>query len=162
MRRARIRDGATTALWSHFLRSNAITFAVEANRPKHPVPYELMFDSKQTLTQRMANAVDLAIDFATLGEYGLEPVSDATRPEPRSCEADTRVRDLYSLRIPRSQSPIPSCGSHMQANPFQTTKARTTRPDAPNARANRGPRRGLARERGGRAASRAHAGDGAA
>jgi hypothetical protein len=33
-----------------------------------------MFDSKQTLTNRLANATDLLIDFATLGEYGLEPV----------------------------------------------------------------------------------------
>ncbi len=33
-----------------------------------------MFDSKQTLTTRLADAADLIIDFATLGEYGLEPV----------------------------------------------------------------------------------------
>jgi hypothetical protein len=33
-----------------------------------------MFDSKQTLTTRLADATDLLIDFATLGEYGLEPV----------------------------------------------------------------------------------------
>ena len=38
------------------------------------VPYEPMFDSKQTLTTRLADTVDLIIDFATLGEYGLEPV----------------------------------------------------------------------------------------
>lgn len=41
-----------------------------------------MFDSKQTLTNRLADAVDLAIDFATLGEYGLEPVGST----PRGCE----------------------------------------------------------------------------
>jgi len=41
-----------------------------------------MFDSKQTLTNRLADAVDLAIDFATLGEYGLEPVGST----PRACE----------------------------------------------------------------------------
>jgi hypothetical protein len=34
-----------------------------------------MFDSKQTLTERLTDAVDLLIDFATLGEYGLEPVA---------------------------------------------------------------------------------------
>jgi hypothetical protein len=33
-----------------------------------------MFDSKQTLTHRLSDAADLIIDFATLGEYGLEPV----------------------------------------------------------------------------------------
>lgn len=48
-----------------------------------------MFDSKQTLTNRMADTLDLAIDFATLGEYGLEPVGST--PES-SCEADRRVR----------------------------------------------------------------------
>ncbi|MGV1047912.1 MAG: hypothetical protein ACOYD4_05230 [Solirubrobacterales bacterium] len=41
-----------------------------------------MFDSKQTLTDRLADAVDLMIDFATLGEYGLEPVGSA----PGACE----------------------------------------------------------------------------
>ena len=34
--------------------------------------YELMFDS--TTKRRLTDAVDLLIDFATLGEYGLEPV----------------------------------------------------------------------------------------
>jgi hypothetical protein len=45
-----------------------------------------MFDSKQTLTERVADAVDLLIDFATLGEYGLEP---AGRPLP-SCQSRRR------------------------------------------------------------------------
>ena len=45
-----------------------------------------MFDSKQTLMHRLADAVDLAIDFATLGEYGLEPVG-RTR---RECEGRAR------------------------------------------------------------------------
>ena len=45
-----------------------------------------MFDCKQMLTGRLTDAVDLMIDFATLGEYGLEPVG---RTEP-SC--DTRRR----------------------------------------------------------------------
>ena len=45
-----------------------------------------MFDSKQTLTTRLTDAVDLMIDFATLGEYGLEPVG---RTAP-SCEARHR------------------------------------------------------------------------
>jgi hypothetical protein len=46
-----------------------------------------MFDSKQTLTGRLSDAVDLLIDFATLGEYGLEPVS---RPAP-SCQSRRRA-----------------------------------------------------------------------
>jgi hypothetical protein len=32
-----------------------------------------MFDSKTSLTGRLTDAVDLLIDFATLGEYGMEP-----------------------------------------------------------------------------------------
>jgi hypothetical protein len=42
-----------------------------------------MFDTKTNLSERLANAVDLLIDFATLGEYGLEP---AARPAP-ACES---------------------------------------------------------------------------
>jgi hypothetical protein len=49
--------------------------------------YELMFDSKQKLTGRLTDAVDLLIDFATLGEYGLEPVG---RTSP-SCETRRRT-----------------------------------------------------------------------
>lgn len=45
-----------------------------------------MFDSKQTLTERLTDAVDLLIDFATLGEYGLEPVG---RPAT-GCESRRR------------------------------------------------------------------------
>jgi hypothetical protein len=39
-----------------------------------------MFDYKQTLTERLADAVDLLIDFATLGEYGLEEPAGRTSP----------------------------------------------------------------------------------
>jgi hypothetical protein len=46
-----------------------------------------MFDATKTsLTGRLADAVDLAIDFATLGEYGLEP---AALPA-RTCESRRR------------------------------------------------------------------------
>jgi hypothetical protein len=34
-----------------------------------------------TLTQRLADAADLIIDFATLGEYGLEPVDQPRAPQ---------------------------------------------------------------------------------
>lgn len=57
-----------------------------------------MFDSKQTLTERLADAVDLVIDFATLGEYGLEPVG---RPVP-SCEPRRR---RYPAR-PAARRPV--------------------------------------------------------
>jgi len=48
-----------------------------------------MFETKKTsITHQVADAVDLAIDFATLGEYGLEPVGSPTR----SCEGRSRTR----------------------------------------------------------------------
>lgn len=45
-----------------------------------------MFDTKKSTATRVADAADLVIDFATLGEYGLEPV-EASRPP---CEARRR------------------------------------------------------------------------
>jgi hypothetical protein len=45
-----------------------------------------MFDSKTQLTGRLTDAVDLLIDFATLGEYGMEP---AERPRA-ACESRGR------------------------------------------------------------------------
>jgi hypothetical protein len=45
-----------------------------------------MFDSKTNIAGRLTDAVDLLIDFATLGEYGLEPVG---RPAP-SCQSRRR------------------------------------------------------------------------
>jgi hypothetical protein len=46
-----------------------------------------MLGSRKTLGARLADAVDLALDFATLGEYGLEPVE-----EPRGCSEQGRQR----------------------------------------------------------------------
>ena len=53
-----------------------------------------MFDSKKNISTRLADATDLLIDFATLGEYGLEPVAKATpscqtRHRPVSPASDT-------------------------------------------------------------------------
>jgi hypothetical protein len=44
-----------------------------------------MFDSSRKLSERLASAVDLVIDFATLGEYGLEPAA-----EPPGCRDGRR------------------------------------------------------------------------
>ena len=52
-----------------------------------PYLYELMFDPKTKITGRLTDTVDLMIDFATLGEYGLEPVG---RTSP-SCETRRRT-----------------------------------------------------------------------
>jgi hypothetical protein len=45
-----------------------------------------MFDSRKEMGDRVVDAVDLVIDFATLGEYGIEPVD----PPVRSCEGRRR------------------------------------------------------------------------
>jgi hypothetical protein len=45
-----------------------------------------MFDSKTSLTGRLTDAVDLLIDFATLGEYGMEPAERSAT----SCESRHR------------------------------------------------------------------------
>jgi hypothetical protein len=47
-----------------------------------------MFDSSKDISTRLADAADLLIDFATLGEYGFEPVSGV----PRACETTPRPR----------------------------------------------------------------------
>ncbi|HEU4906354.1 MAG TPA: hypothetical protein VFT19_09620 [Solirubrobacterales bacterium] len=46
-----------------------------------------MFDTKKTFSSKAADATDLIIDFATLGEYGLEPVEEPTR----ACEGRSRI-----------------------------------------------------------------------
>ena len=67
-----------------------------------------MFDSKQTLTARLTDAVDLMIDFATLGEYGLEPVGRTPqsacetrhrRAAPTPCEGPRRRGDRLFDRV---------------------------------------------------------------
>ena len=65
-----------------------------------PRTVEPMFDTTKTpITHQVTDAIDLAIDFATLGEYGLEP---ATRPAARSCEGRTRTRQARSTGSWRS------------------------------------------------------------
>jgi hypothetical protein len=56
-----------------------------------------MFDSSKNISTRLADAADLLIDFATLGEYGLEPVAKA----PSSCE--TRHRRPLNTAATRSR-----------------------------------------------------------
>jgi hypothetical protein len=51
-----------------------------------------MFDTKKSTSDRVVDAVDLMIDFATLGEYGLEPV-DA---RPRACQERRRSGSMRS------------------------------------------------------------------
>jgi hypothetical protein len=51
-----------------------------------------MFDTKKTFSSRAADAADLVIDFATLGEYGLEPVD----LPPKPCEGRRRPGAMRS------------------------------------------------------------------
>jgi hypothetical protein len=58
-----------------------------------------MFDRKKTsFTHHVADAVDLAIDFATLGEYGLEPA----QAPARTCESRAHARPSRSTGAWRS------------------------------------------------------------
>lgn len=58
-----------------------------------------MFDSKKRFGARAADAADLMIDFATLGEYGLEPVEP---PPARPCEVRRRPGTVRSTGAWRS------------------------------------------------------------
>ena len=58
-----------------------------------------MFDSKTTLTDRLTDAVDLLIDFATLGEYGLEPAAS-----PPGCQSRRRPHPSRPGAPPRATS----------------------------------------------------------
>jgi hypothetical protein len=51
-----------------------------------------MFDTRKTFSSRAADAADLVIDFATLGEYGLEPID----VRPSACEGRRRSGSMRS------------------------------------------------------------------
>jgi hypothetical protein len=60
------------------------------------------FKTQQGLSGQLANAVDLTIDFATLGEYGLEPVNPPTQAcEGRRRSASSRSTGSWSSAIDR-------------------------------------------------------------
>jgi hypothetical protein len=65
-----------------------------------------MFDTKKSLSTQVADAADLVIDFATLGEYGLEPVDLPTRPcEARHRSGTLRSTGSWSSAIDRFTAP---------------------------------------------------------
>jgi hypothetical protein len=76
-----------------------------------------MFDSKTKLTGRLTDAADLLIDFATLGEYGLEPVG-STR---QGCADPAIARTRTTHRRPQ-------CTLLEESGLFRT---RRTRPGQP-------------------------------
>lgn len=65
-----------------------------------------MFDSPSKFKERLAGAVDLAVDLATLGEYGVELRADAGAPACASerCETAGRKAGWEALATPRRGS----------------------------------------------------------
>ena len=82
-----------------------------------------MFASKTKITNRLTDATDLLIDFATLGEYGLEPVGSTRQgcadpsPAPRRPGATTRA-------IARSSN----CSLLEESGLFRTRRSRPGQP----------------------------------
>jgi hypothetical protein len=63
-----------------------------------------MFDTRKTFS-RLADAIDLAIDFATLGEYGLEPAPG------RDCETRGPARrEAWAWGVRGASDTSPTCG----------------------------------------------------
>ena len=61
-----------------------------------------MFDTTKTsIPHHVADAIDLAIDFATLGEYGLEPVEAPARPCEGRRRSGTRSTGSWRSAIDR-------------------------------------------------------------
>lgn len=58
-----------------------------------------MFESRNSFAGRMAGAIDLLVDLATLGEYGLEPL-----PADGCCELDGQRAGWEALATPRRGS----------------------------------------------------------
>jgi hypothetical protein len=64
--------------------------------------FDTKFATRQSLSTQLADAADLMIDFATLGEYGLEPVELPARPcEGRRRSASLRSTGSWSSAIDR-------------------------------------------------------------
>jgi hypothetical protein len=86
-----------------------------------------MFDSNHKITDRLTDAVDLFIDFATLGEYGLEPVGRTRRgcvdPSPA-----TTARRSSTARATRAATRSAHCSLAEESGLFRT---RRTRPGQP-------------------------------
>ena len=67
-----------------------------------------MFDKKTKIRNHLLDTFDLVVDFATLGEYGLEPLEAAEKAcAGGRCEQEGRKADWEALATPRRGS----CGS---------------------------------------------------
>ena len=78
-----------------------------------------MFDSREKLTARLTDAADLLIDFATLGEYGLEPVG-----RPRQGCADRPQSPRRAATPTRAQARGASCNLLQESGLFRIRRTR--------------------------------------
>jgi hypothetical protein len=86
-----------------------------------------MFDPTNKITNRLTDAVDLFIDFATLGEYGLEPVG-RTRQGCVDLPPATSTRRPSAARTTRATTRSAHCSLAEESGLFRT---RRTRPGQP-------------------------------
>lgn len=87
-----------------------------------------MFDSKTNITARLTDAADLLIDFATLGEYGLEQPVGRTRQGCADPSAATPPRRPAAARTTRASARSAHCSLAEESGLFRT---RRTRPGQP-------------------------------
>jgi hypothetical protein len=101
-----------------------------------------MFDYKQTLTNRLSNATDLLIDFATLGEYGLEPVGKTRR----SCPEPQIGKPTHPRRTPRAANRNATCNLLQEAG-FRSPRQSQERKRGVRAASDPSPASGVAWQR---------------
>lgn len=82
-----------------------------------------MFDSRNKITHRLTDAADLLIDFATLGEYGLEPAG-----RPRQGCADRPQPPRRATAPTRAQARGASCNLLQESGLFRTRRTRAGQP----------------------------------
>ena len=80
-----------------------------------PHSAEPMFESKTKIRTRLVDTLDLVVDFATLGEYGLEPLEAAEEASPGGrCDQEGRRAGWEAIATPRRGSrcapPVPKAG----------------------------------------------------
>jgi len=83
-----------------------------------------MFDSKTNITHRLTDAADLLIDFATLGEYGLEPVG-RTRQGCADLDATSTQKALPTTR---AQARSANCTLIQESGLFRQRRTRLGQP----------------------------------
>ncbi|MDQ3759827.1 MAG: hypothetical protein M3331_07800 [Actinomycetota bacterium] len=85
-----------------------------------------MFDSKIKIRGRLIDTIDLVVDLATLGEYGLEPLAEAEEAcAGGRCEQEGRKAGWEAFATPRR-------GSYRSRTPERIEAGREARLDAFN------------------------------